>query len=212
MTDVAAGWQRINMKKTSACILCPRLRPSGVALEAGQQRICLPALEAFARHLNVEPAPNICDLCTIQVNEYECQCCGKLAVDVFTHVGPFTMFALVPKCMCGRPLHKECEIHLQNTEDFEYILNDAPNVGFYVCCPACVHYSLAVNAARRRYVDFRNAYFAICLGCPSNIIHSLWTLAWPKSTVKACATDILDQTTPYFSTTLNRWFEPPARR
>lgn len=196
------------MSEETVCILCPHLgkAPASLALCRDSCDIFMPGLKKFANYYNIDPKPQLCALCLDWVNDYKCYC-GKVA-DVMAGWYPGNPLNGPRLCVCGQALCKHCLIRVQNTEDFAYILEDEAEVGFAVC-PACVHYSLAVHSARRHYVNIRLAYFALGLGCSSNVVNTLWKFAWPKNTVTYYARNPPDSNASYYSATLDRTFHPP---
>jgi hypothetical protein len=199
------------MREGTTCILCPYsgMPKASLALNPDLYDIFMPGLKKFASYYNIDPNPHLCGSCLDWVNDYRC-CCGKVAdVNTGWHAAGNPLNG--PRlCVCGETLCKHCLIRVQDTEDFAYLLEDEAEVGFSVC-PACMYKSLAVRSARRHYVNIRIAYFTLGLGCPSNVVNTLWKFAWPKNTVSYYAGKPHDSNVSYYSATLDRTFHPPPR-
>lgn len=198
------------------CVLCPYVTPTleeNLALPSHENTVFEPGLAIFARYFNIDvPPPQLCKDCIIRVNEYKCAC-GKVVGHTPDDPVHNDVEILPPlrECFCGQTICDDCTIRSQTGEDFAILSEwtDDLIIGDPVCA-GCMHSGLALSAARFHYANIRNAYFGMTLGCSSNIVHTLWTLAWPASVAKDRTGKKGDETASYFSVTLNRHFDPPV--
>lgn len=197
------------------CVLCPHVAPNDgpeFALPPEEIFVFEPGLAIFARYFNVAIPSQLCENCCDRVNEYKCACGGVVG---HSPEDPDyrSLLEVLPhrrQCICGQRICDDCTVRNQTGEDFAIFLENPDLELDDPICIRCMYIALAASATRGRYTNFRNGYFSIVLGCGHNIVHTLWKLAWPKDVVIDRVNGKEDRAISYFSTTLNRMFDPPV--